>query len=251
MHTPFLNPNGIVEVSLYELLVQQFDPYIDAQQAELELESYKWNPMDKKGLGVVPFKGTLIGFAREPTFVADTESFCSDHGRGFETSPMERLVQTFKSAMKRTIIAGAEAENDEPSPYWAHLMPSKLYAYRCSPHSALAFPVDTSSSINLKVAIFQRIKFLTDVIPTFRAKPAPKDVEVAKAVFEVVDRVWVRDSKYDVGFPPVFAPHWKGPYYVKDRLDKNVYRLRTDPEVRGSVLWHWLCLSMDLVEEGD
>ena len=41
----------------------------------------------------------------------------------------------------------------------------------------------------------------------------------------------MRDSKYDVGFAPVFAPRWKGPYIVKERLDKNAYRLRTDPLV--------------------
>ena len=47
------------------------------------------------------------------------------------------------------------------------------------------------------------------------------------------DRVWVRDFKYDVGFPPVFAPRWKGPFFVKDCLDKNVYRHRTDPAISG------------------
>ena len=52
-------PNLFITVSLHELLVQQFDPSIDAQQAELELESYKWNPMDKKGLGIVPFRGHM------------------------------------------------------------------------------------------------------------------------------------------------------------------------------------------------
>ncbi|RPB19641.1 hypothetical protein L211DRAFT_897370 [Terfezia boudieri ATCC MYA-4762] len=50
-------PDGLVEVSLFDLLVQQFDPTVDAQQAELELDSYRWNPLDKKGLGVVPFRG--------------------------------------------------------------------------------------------------------------------------------------------------------------------------------------------------
>ena len=54
-----------------------------------------------------------------------------------------------------------------------------------------------------------------------------------KILFGVGDRVWVRDSKYDVGFPPVFAPRWKGPFIVKDCLARNVYRLRTDPQVLG------------------
>ena len=47
------------------------------------------------------------------------------------------------------------------------------------------------------------------------------------------DKVWVQDSKYDAGFAPVFAPRWKGPYIVKERLDKNAYRPRTDPLVSG------------------
>ena len=76
-----------------------------------------------------------------------------------------------------------------------------------------------------------------DVIPTLRCLPPPLDQDVPKApakeVYRVDDKVWVRDSKYDIGFAPVFAPRWKGPYIVKQRLDKNVYRLRTDPLVSG------------------
>ena len=50
-------PANVVEVSLYDLLVQQFDPTVDAQQAELELASYRWNPLEKNALGVIPFRG--------------------------------------------------------------------------------------------------------------------------------------------------------------------------------------------------
>ena len=50
-------PPDVVEVSLYDLLVQQFDPTVDAQQAELELASYRWNPLEKNALGVIPFRG--------------------------------------------------------------------------------------------------------------------------------------------------------------------------------------------------
>lgn len=39
-HPPFVPP-AVVEVSLYSLLAEQFDPTIDAQQAELELGSYR------------------------------------------------------------------------------------------------------------------------------------------------------------------------------------------------------------------
>ena len=54
---PAFVPPTVVEVSLYALLAEQFDPTIDAQQAELELDGYRWHPLDKKALGVVPFRG--------------------------------------------------------------------------------------------------------------------------------------------------------------------------------------------------
>lgn len=88
-----------------------------------------------------------------------SESLRTDHGRGFDNEVVanlaellrinhylstpyypqsnglvERLVQTFKSALKRSIqdqLAGAEGESDYPSPYWSHLVPSMLYA--CHP----------------------------------------------------------------------------------------------------------------------
>ena len=54
---PGFVPPNVVEVSLYDLLVQQFDPTVDAQQAELELANYRWNPLEKNALGVIPFRG--------------------------------------------------------------------------------------------------------------------------------------------------------------------------------------------------
>ena len=209
------------------------------------------------------------------------ESLRSDHGSGFDNEVMEhlastlkmahhlstpyypqsngmveRIVQTFKSSLKRSIqdqIAGSDGEAAEPSPYWAHLVPSMLFAYRATPHSALGvspaelvfgrslrLPGDhvfppISPSVDHKSAVLQRLKFLMDVVPALRAQPAPPDVSsrIPKFIYEVGDKVWVRDSKYDVGFPPVFAPRWKGPFFVKERLDKNAYRLRTIPEVSG------------------
>ena len=50
-------PPNVVEVSLYDLLVQQFDPNVDAQQAELELATYRLNPLEKNALEVIPFHG--------------------------------------------------------------------------------------------------------------------------------------------------------------------------------------------------
>ena len=93
------------------------------------------------------------------------ESIRTDHGRGFHNDIMEnlaellrinhrmstpyypqlngmiaRLVETFKSALRCSIhdqIAGSSGIDDEPSPFWSDLVPSTLYAYRTSPHSAL------------------------------------------------------------------------------------------------------------------
>ena len=48
-----------MEISLYDLLVEQFDPTVDAQQAELELDAYRWNPLVKKALGIIPFRGHI------------------------------------------------------------------------------------------------------------------------------------------------------------------------------------------------
>lgn len=45
--------------------------------------------------------------------------------------------------------------------------------------------------------------------------------------------MWVRDPKHDVGFPPVFALCWKGPFIIKDVLDHNVYHPRTNFDISG------------------
>lgn len=211
------------------------------------------------------------------------ESLRSDHGSGFDNEILEhltkvlkvnhhrstpyypqsnglveRLVQTFKSSLKGTIVDQLQggAIDAESSPYWAHLVDSVLYAYRCTPHSSTGVspsvllygrelrlpgdPTDESVAVtdqDHKVTVLNRFKFLTDAIPTLRRLPPPPDSAVPinppKDVYQVGDRVWVRDSKYDNGFAPVFAPRWKGPYVVKQRLDKNAYRLRTDPTVSG------------------
>ena len=204
------------------------------------------------------------------------ESLRTDHGSGFDNEVMEsltkllqvrhhrstpyypqsnglveRLVQTFKNSLKWTIVDQLQ-DGDKTSPYWAHLVDSVLYAYRCTPYSTtgvspatllygreLRLPSDPSVPLpavdsDHKVAVLNRFKFLTDAIPTLRRLLPPRDQDIPiKEVYKVDDRVWVRDSKYDTGFAPVFAPRWKGPYIVKQRLDKNAYCLRTDPLVSG------------------
>lgn len=210
------------------------------------------------------------------------EPIQTDHGRGFDNDIMENLagllrinhhmstsyylqsngmieclVQTFKSTLRRTfqdLIAGASRVDDEPSPFWSHLVPSTLYAYRTTTHSALGISpseVVFGRSLRLPVvnalltglapltpfdhkdAILNRLRFTTDVIPILLAQPPPRDVSVSTTSFSVGDNVWVRDSKYGVGFPSVFAPRWKGPFIIKNVLDNNVYRLRTNPDISG------------------
>lgn len=49
--------------------------------------------------------------------------------------------------------------------------------------------------------------------------------------FQLGDKVWKRDSKYDgKGFVPVFAPRWTGPFAIHSVYDKGAYKLRTIPE---------------------
>ncbi|KAF8420017.1 hypothetical protein BGX38DRAFT_1272351 [Terfezia claveryi] len=83
-------PDGVVEVSLYDLLVQQFDSTIDAQQAELELEAYRWNPFDKKALGVVPFRGHVT-------------RLCTRAGKAAWGSKCKAIRNTFPDWLKKQI----------------------------------------------------------------------------------------------------------------------------------------------------
>ncbi|KAF8442690.1 hypothetical protein BGX38DRAFT_1144067 [Terfezia claveryi] len=90
-------PDVLVEVSLYDLLVQQFDPTIDAQQAELELVSYRWNPLDKKALGVVPFRGHVT-------------RLCTRAGKTAWGSKCKSIRNTFPDWLKKQIKMTAKEE---------------------------------------------------------------------------------------------------------------------------------------------
>jgi len=61
-----------------------------------------------------------------------------------------------------------------------------------------------------------------------------KAVDRGYRKYELGEKVWKRESKYDTkGFTPVFAPRWTGPFVIHAIWDKNVYKLRTDPLVTG------------------
>ena len=74
------------------------------------------------------------------------------------------------------------------------------------------------------------MKFLTEGIPGLRELKTEKVSVGAFKEYELGQRVWKRESKYDgKGFAPVFAPRWTGPFVIPSVWDKNVYKLPTDP----------------------
>lgn len=53
-------PAGLVEVSLFDLLNAHFSSDMDAREAELELERFRWKPFDKDTpMNVTVFRGLL------------------------------------------------------------------------------------------------------------------------------------------------------------------------------------------------
>ena len=169
---------------------------------------------------------------------------------------IESLVQTFQVALRRTIqhqLTGALGVNDEPSPYWSHLVPFTLFTYPTSAYSALGvspakvmfgcrlhlpegnalLPSSPLPPHDHKEAIFQRVRFIMDVVPTLCAQLPPWANLVLNRLFNVGDSVWVRDSKSYTSFPPVFTPRRKGPFIIKNCLNRNLYCLRTDLALSG------------------
>ncbi|KAF8456190.1 hypothetical protein BGX38DRAFT_1163122 [Terfezia claveryi] len=151
------------------------------------------------------------------------------------------------------------ATEESKSVYWAPLLQTVLWAYRCSRHTStgyspamLAFgmelrlPVDTvAAEENMPKTITEekhreevsrKIRWLTEGIPGLRElKTKEMDISSFKQ-YELGQRVWKRESKYDgKGFAPVFAPRWTGPFVIHSVWDKNVYKLRTDPLITGKV----------------
>ncbi|RPB26458.1 hypothetical protein L211DRAFT_835305 [Terfezia boudieri ATCC MYA-4762] len=101
----------------------------------------------------------------------------------------------------------------------------------------LRLPVDTIEAERKmhgdeghKEEVGRRIKWLRDGIPGLREIKEDKAASGAFRQYELGQRVWKRESKYDgKGFALVFAPRWTGPFVIHSVWDKNVYKLRTDP----------------------
>jgi len=52
-------PIGVEEVSLFDLLKKQFSSDMDAREAELELECFKWKPFEHNGMNVMVVCGHI------------------------------------------------------------------------------------------------------------------------------------------------------------------------------------------------
>lgn len=153
-------------------------------------------------------------------------------------------------------IAVAEAKKA----YWAPLLQTVLWAYRITPHTVTGaspamltlgveprLPIDMRSAMGTAEAearppgeeghrelVADRLPRMCDMIPGLREIKEPKGVDKSPPQFEMGQKVWKRESKYDSkGFTPVFAPRWIGPFIIHAVWDKNVYKLRTDPLVTG------------------
>lgn len=150
-------------------------------------------------------------------------------------------------------------EDIEAGQCWSSILKSVLWIYHASPHSSLQgvslsklvlgidvllpfevaswsprAPSDTPvTNEQHRELVATRLRALIDLVPSLRdrqkiQKQAPKTL----LYFNVGDRVWARDSKIEQ-HAPVFAPRWKGPFIMVVSMDKNVYRIRTDPKVTG------------------
>ncbi|RPB20335.1 hypothetical protein L211DRAFT_852445 [Terfezia boudieri ATCC MYA-4762] len=84
-----------------------FDSTIDAQQAELELEAYRWNLLDKKALSVVPFRGYITRLCMRP-------------GKATWGSKCKAIRNTFPDWLKKQIkmtIKDCQIVWTDPAPY--------------------------------------------------------------------------------------------------------------------------------------
>jgi len=150
-------------------------------------------------------------------------------------------------------------EEDEPKEakkaYWAPLLQSVLWAYRVTPHTITGvspamlalgieprLPVDLAADDATMKApgtddehqelVAKRLRYLYDAILGLREVKEQKAVDRGYRKYELGEKVWKRESKYDAkGYTPVFAPRWTGPFVIHAIWDKNVYKLRTDPLV--------------------
>ena len=168
---------------------------------------------------------------------------------------VEKLVGTIKDGMKKSVDDVAVDANGKAE--WSDLVPAVLWAYRTTPHSAtkmspaylvtgthvrmpfdkptknIGIPIPTDE-VSHHELITQRVRLLTDIIPGLREAciPSKKDPKLPEQ-FGIGDWVWLRDTKFDVGSNPVFAPRWSGPFQVWEVWDNNVYRVRSHPKYSG------------------
>ena len=175
----------------------------------------------------------------------------------------EEIVKNIKDGLKKVPEVEIEEEEVEETRaiYWVPLLQTVLWAYRSTPHTVtgyspamlvlgneLQMPFDKLMEVeqypntaeNHTEQILRRIKWLMEGIPGLRQIKEPGE-EVSKVwTFELGQRVWKRESKYDgKGFAPVFAPRWTGPFVIHSVWGKNVHKLRTDRAITGTNQWSW------------
>ena len=133
--------------------------------------------------------------------------------------------------------------------HWSPLLYTVLWVYRATPHSVtgmspallalgreLRLPMDPPAPSSPRTdqahqeLVLKRLQWVVDTVPGLRELKHPPKSVVLPYTFQLGQKVWKRESKYDgKGFVPVFAPRWTGPFVIHSVFDKGVYKLRTIP----------------------
>ena len=174
---------------------------------------------------------------------------------GVDLTLDEHILDAIRSA-KEPAPDIIDEEDAVPVPaarvvHWSPLLYTVLWVYRATPHSAtgmsaallalgreLRLPMDAShpspppsvTDAAHKELILKRLQWVSDTVPGLRALQAPAAEVTTPPRFQLGQKVWKRESKYDgKGFVPVFAPRWTGPFVIHSVYDKGAYKLRTLP----------------------
>lgn len=168
------------------------------------------------------------------------------------------VIEVVRKDVQSEVVIEEPEPMEKKTMYWAPLLQTVLWAYRCTPHAVTGsspammtlgaeprLPIDVGDKGSLenlipitdeehKKMISNRLSWMCDVIPGMRQIKEEKNVVKEHISFALGQKVWLRESKFDEkGFAPVFAPRWSGPFVIHSVWDKNVYKLRTDPSVTG------------------
>jgi hypothetical protein len=157
------------------------------------------------------------------------------------------LVERFNRTLVESVSKTFETTNE-----WDKHIPSALFAYRTAKQAttkiepfylvygrAAQFP--TTEGIEYREEnLLSRLFELTTVLPTERGKT---QLEIQKQqvkqkerhdrkilvtpLYEIGDKVLVYEAAKQTSHTGKLDPKWKGPYYIHDRPNPGVYKLRT------------------------